>query len=199
MPIIRRLVSILSDMPSSARFGSLDTSLGRLYVGVTDFGVCAVIFKESLEQEQLEFLVDDSSNERPDDSMLSEVIKQIGAYFAGNLQAFSVSVDLSAVTPFTARVLEETRKLKFGQLTSYGQLANCLGGPRFSRAVGGALGRNPIPILIPCHRVIARNGGIGGFTGGLKLKQALLGLEGHSLSGHVPKLFSGCLDDRKVQ
>ena len=79
--------------------------------------------------------------------------------------------------------------IKFGCLTYYGQLATRLGNSGASRAVGSALGRNPVPILIPCHRVVSRNGGMGGFTPGLEIKRVLLELEGHVASGPSPKFF----------
>lgn len=89
-------------------------------------------------------------------------------------------LDLSAVRPFDRRVLEETRRIPPGRTVTYGELASTLGTPRLARAVGGALGRNPFPIVIPCHRVLAANGKPGGFSapGGLDTKRQLLAIEG---------------------
>ena len=165
------------------RFGSLDTPVGRLYVGTTDRGVCDVAFGQSSEREYRHRLLTRSPEIHRDDGGLAEVIAQLTAYFSGDLIRLSLAVDLRGVTPFTTRVLREVRKIRFGDVTSYGELATRLGSPGASRAVGGALGRNPVPIVIPCHRVVARGGRIGGFTGGLATKRILLGLEGHRLSG----------------
>ena len=119
---------------------------------------------------------------RRDDVGLVAGAHQVQAYFSGALTRFELPLDLRHVTPFTVRVLRETRKIQFGQLTSYGAIAVRIGSLGSSRAVGGALGRNPVPIIIPCHRVISADGGIGGFTGGLRAKCVLLGLEGHEFT-----------------
>ena len=160
------------------RFGQLQTPVGILFVGVTDQGVCDVTFGQSSERRYRARLLLRSPEVWRDDTGLAEVTEELRAYFASELTRFSLSVDLRGVTPFTARVLRETREIQFGQVTSYGALAARIGSPGASRAVGGALGRNPVPIIIPCHRVIAQGGGLGGFTGGLETKRTLLGLEG---------------------
>jgi methylated-DNA-[protein]-cysteine S-methyltransferase len=161
------------------RFGRLQTPVGTLFVGTTDTGVCDVTFGQSSEQRYRERLQRQSPEVWRDDAGLAPVTEELLAYFAGELTRFSLPVDLRQVTAFTARVLRETRKIEFGQVMSYGQLAAQIGSPGASRAVGGALGRNPVPIIVPCHRVIAQGGRIGGFTGGLPTKRTLLRLEGH--------------------
>ena len=103
------------------------------------------------------------------------------SYFSGNVTRFSIPLDLRVPTDFTDRVLRNASRIPFGQTMSYGEIAKRVDSPRASRAVGAALGRNPIPIVVPCHRVIASDGRIGGFTGGLAIKKALLRLEGHLL------------------
>lgn len=160
------------------RFGRLQTPVGVLFVGVTDQGVCDVTFGQPSERHYRERLSRWSPEVRLDQAGLAVVTEELRAYFAGELTRFSLAVDLRQVTAFTARVLRETRKLRFGQVTSYGTLAARIGSPGASRAVGGALGRNPVPIIVPCHRVLARGGQIGGFTGGLETKRVLLALEG---------------------
>ncbi len=160
------------------RFVRLQTPVGILFVGATDQGVCDVTFGQSSERRYRERLLRRSPEVWRDDTGLAEVTEELRAYFARELTRFSLPVDLRRVTPFTARVLRETRNIRFGQVTSYGALAARIGSPGASRAVGGALGRNPVPIIIPCHRVIAQSGRLGGFTGGLGTKRTLLGLEG---------------------
>ena len=144
------------------RFGRFPTPVGILFVGATDRGVCDVTFGQPSERRYRAHLLRRSPEVWRDDAGLEAVSAELRAYFAGELTRFSLSVDLRQVTPFTARVLRETRKIRFGQVTSYGALAARIGSPGASRAVGGALGRNPIPIIVPCHRVIARGGGLRG-------------------------------------
>ncbi len=104
--------------------------------------------------------------------------KKLEDYFAGKEVSFSdFPVDLSWATPFTRKVLEETRKIPWGKTVSYGELAKRVGNPRAFRAVGQALGRNLLPIIIPCHRVIGKKGDLVGFGLGLSWKKKLLELE----------------------
>ncbi len=116
---------------------------------------------------------------RRDDHALAAVLAELEAYFAGRLTRFTVPIDLRAVTDFTARVLRATRSIPFGKVRSYAHVARRVRAPGASRAVGRALGRNPVPIIVPCHRVIMHDGRVGGFTGGVYAKRALLWIEGH--------------------
>ena len=112
--------------------------------------------------------------------VLREAKKQLEAYFAGKLRSFDVPLRLEG-TPFRLRVWEELQKIPYGQVISYGELARRVGQPNAARAVGGANHHNPISIIVPCHRVIAAGGALGGYGGGLELKRALLKLEGADL------------------
>ena len=113
-------------------------------------------------------------------SVLREAKKQLEAYFAGKLRSFDVPLRLEG-TPFRLRVWEQLQKIPYGQVISYGELARRVGQPNAARAVGGANHHNPISIIVPCHRVIAAGGALGGYGGGLELKRALLKLEGADL------------------
>ena len=115
----------------------------------------------------------------PDQRAVSGVLDQLDSYFSGNVTRFSIPLDLRVPTDFTYRVLRNASRIPFGRTMSYGEIAKRVDSPCASRAVGGALGRNPLPIVIPCHRVIRGDGSIGGFTGGLDIKKHLLRLEGH--------------------
>jgi methylated-DNA-[protein]-cysteine S-methyltransferase len=106
--------------------------------------------------------------------------RELREYFAGTLTEFTVPVDLSATTPFTRKVLAALRKVPQGRTTSYGEIARRVGRPGAARAVGRAVGSNPVPVVVPCHRVLAADGGLGGFSLGLPLKRALLRHEGIS-------------------
>jgi methylated-DNA-[protein]-cysteine S-methyltransferase len=109
--------------------------------------------------------------------LLTEARRQIAEYLAGRLRDFTLKLDLGGMTPFQRRVLEATRKIPYGKTASYGDIARRIGSPRAARAVGGAQNRNPLPLCIPCHRVIGSDGSLVGFGGGLKLKSFLLDLE----------------------
>lgn len=112
--------------------------------------------------------------------VLRETKGQLEAYFAGTLREFDVPVHLAG-TPFRLRVWDELRKIPYGQVISYAELARRIGQPNAVRAVGGANHHNPIAIIVPCHRVIAADGSLCGYGGGLDLKRALLELEGADL------------------
>lgn len=103
--------------------------------------------------------------------------RELLAYFAGQLRSFSVPCDLSGLPPFTRDVLRITTQIPYGEVKSYGWVAERLGKPKATRAVGNALGRNRVPVIIPCHRVIRRDGSLGGYALGVKWKQRLLDLE----------------------
>jgi methylated-DNA-[protein]-cysteine S-methyltransferase len=109
---------------------------------------------------------------------LDPVRRELDEYFDGHRTAFDLDVDWSPMADFQRSVLTATAAIPFGGHASYGQVAESAGNPRASRAAGTALGRNPIPIVIPCHRVWAAGGKLGGYTGGLERKRALLELEG---------------------
>ncbi len=104
--------------------------------------------------------------------------RQLREYFAKKRRRFDLDLDLCATTPFQRRVLEALSKVGFGELLTYGELAAAIRKPRASRAIGGAMAKNPIPIIVPCHRVIAADGSLGGFSSGLGVKRWLHRHEG---------------------
>jgi len=112
----------------------------------------------------------------PDATAFAEAEDQLRAYFAGELKEFTLELTLNG-TPFQRSVWDQLRKIPYGETRSYGELAEALGNPSASRAVGLANGRNPIGIIVPCHRVVGANGGLTGYGGGLTRKRRLLDLE----------------------
>jgi methylated-DNA-[protein]-cysteine S-methyltransferase len=110
--------------------------------------------------------------------ILENVVHLLARYVEGEEVEFDVPVDLTALKPFTARVLTEIRRIPYGKTASYGTIARRLGQPNAARAVGQALKRNPIPVVIPCHRVVSYDGSLGGFSMGLDMKRRLLSIEG---------------------
>ena len=109
---------------------------------------------------------------------LDRVRRELDEYFAGTRQDFDLELDLTLARPFARKILAATARIPFGSTSTYGEIAAEAGSPGAARAAGGALGSNPIPIVVPCHRVLARNGTLHGYTGGLHRKQQLLELEG---------------------
>jgi methylated-DNA-[protein]-cysteine S-methyltransferase len=149
------------------------TSLGDLFIATTEQGVCMVDFDPN-SMDWIDLLA--GSTIRKDHAAVKPVFDEIQAYLAGDLRTFESDVDLFLASTYAQRVLQELRKTNFGEVTSYGELASRIGSS--PRAVGGAVGRNPVPIIVPCHRVLAGDGSLGGFSGGLHRKRALLAIEG---------------------
>ena len=159
-------------------FSSVRSPVGLVYFGMSDRGLCDVTFGLRHDADYRRRLGRRVPEIWRDDAALREVRAEFLAYFDGRTRKFSIPADLRGVTPFVGAVLRLAKRLPFGRVTSYGSLARRLGRPRASRAVGSALGRNPVPIVIPCHRVVRATGMLGGYVGGARAKRALLRLEG---------------------
>jgi methylated-DNA-[protein]-cysteine S-methyltransferase len=110
------------------------------------------------------------------------VRRELDDYFTGRRREFDVELDLAAVPAFHRSVLDELTRIPYGETRTYGSLAARVGSPKAARAVGGACNRNPIPIVVPCHRVVGSTGSLVGYAGGLERKRALLALEGAILA-----------------
>ena len=158
-----------------------DSPIGPLLVAATLRGVCEIAFDPDpdAEVERLARLhgVRVLRSARP----LDEARRELAEYFEGRRQDFDLPVDLSAVPAFQQIVLAELQRVPYGQVDTYGGLAARIGKPKAARAVGGALNRNPVPIVVPCHRIVGSSGSLVGYAGGLERKQLLLSLEGGTL------------------
>ena len=160
-------------------FGTLDSPLGQLTVFVTSRGLLRVAYvSESPESVLAEVSARVSPRILRAPSRTDAARRELDAYFAGKRHSFDLKVDWSLVRGFAADVLRQTARIPFGAVRSYGQVAAQAGSPRAARAAGNALGSNPIPIVVPCHRVLHADGGLGGYSGGLDRKRFLLALEG---------------------
>ena len=157
----------------------LDTPIGKIKIVGTKRGVC---FVDLVPKSEVDFKLDMEKRfgVRPikDVIELVDAADEFIAYFAGELKEFTVPLDISAGTEFQKTVWTHLRKIPFGQVRSYKWLAERIGKPKACRAVGNANGKNPIPIIIPCHRIIETNGGLGGFSSGIDIKRRLLMHEG---------------------
>lgn len=164
------------------RWDVVESPLGPLYVAASKRGVCCVGL--GISRQAFLDMLDPTARAERDPAAVAEATRQLQEYLAGQRQTVDVPVDLSRLTPFQRKVLQATRKIPRGTVWTYGQVARKVGNPRAARAVGQALARNPVPIIIPCHRVIASDGGLGGYGGGsgLDTKRWLLRLEQAPLS-----------------
>jgi methylated-DNA-[protein]-cysteine S-methyltransferase len=164
----------------SVRYFVQPSPLGELLIGVSPDGLCLIHWGDpDSALERLHLTFEDVRKV----ASIPSVGAQLDEYLAGERRSFALPLDLTMTSPFGRRALAELSKVPFGELTTYGGLAQRV--HTSPRAVGGAVGRNPIPIVIPCHRVVAAGGAIGGFSGGLERKHFLLGLEGHPVPADV--------------
>jgi O-6-methylguanine DNA methyltransferase len=159
------------------------TPVGDLMVAVSENGVLALRFGGGEEAFCLNLKDRYGVEARRDPARVAGVLEQLSEYFEGSRDEFELEYDLDKLTPFQQEVLEALQDVPQGDWVTYRELAERIGRARASRAVGQALGRNPIPILIPCHRVIASDGSLGGYSGvgGVETKRKLLEFEGADL------------------
>jgi methylated-DNA-[protein]-cysteine S-methyltransferase len=160
-------------------YASVDSPFGSLLVAGTGRGLVRLAFPEEPVEDVLQRLAQRLSPrivEAP--GALEEVRRELDAYFAGGRRAFDVPLDWALIGPFAGRVLKATAEIPYGEVLTYADVAGVAGSPRGSRAAGNALGSNPIPIVIPCHRVLRSGGSLGGYGGGVERKRWLLELEG---------------------
>jgi methylated-DNA-[protein]-cysteine S-methyltransferase len=155
------------------------TDWGPLYLAATAQGLCLVAFRTEPTPTELRHLkrYGVAAPEPGSTPVLAESVRQLGEYFAGQRRAFELPLDLRG-TPFQRAVWDALLRIPFGESRSYSGLAQELGRPRAARAVGQAVGANPVSIIVPCHRVLGQNGSLTGYGGGLERKVALLWLEG---------------------
>lgn len=155
----------------------IDSPLGPITLAASTLGLCGLWFDEQkhgpTDADKQHWHSD------PDHPVLKDCADQLQAYFAGTPVLFNMALDLSSGTPFQQAVWHALRHIPSGQSQSYGGLARQLDNPKAVRAVGSAVGRNPVSIIVPCHRVLGTDGQLTGYAGGQWRKQALLQLEGH--------------------
>ncbi|MET7285115.1 methylated-DNA--[protein]-cysteine S-methyltransferase [Streptomyces sp. NPDC005573] len=162
----------------------VDTTIGPLLLATTPDGLVNVVFHvtDAVRARALEGLtarLGTAPVEDPGSPLLAEAIRQVDEYFAGRRRSFELPLDWSLISGFNRQVLRELASgVPYGTVVGYGDLARRVGRPDGAQAVGNAMGSNPLPVVVPCHRVVESDGGIGGFGGGLETKRKLLALEG---------------------
>lgn len=157
-------------------WAGFDSPLGRIHLAAGPEGLHRVEF-DAEEQEFLDSL-EPRAQLRKDGPNILPAVRALEAYFSSEPRPFELAVNLRSMTEFRQKVLQWIRTIPPGRVVTYGQVAEQIGNPGAARAVGQALGANPIPIVVPCHRVIASDGSLGGYSGGLHIKEYLLQHEG---------------------
>ncbi len=161
------------------------TRVGPLYVAVNERGVVALDFGVSEQEFVARVAQRTKATLVRSDDQAAEALKQVQEYLEGKRTTFDLPLDMSPMSEFQRRVLNIALKIPRGKYLTYGDVAKAIGKPQASRAVGQALGHNPVPIVIPCHRVLGSDGSLHGYSGGggIQTKAWLLRLEGASLPG----------------
>lgn len=162
-------------------YAELDSPVGPIVAAATPHGLVRLAYRDADggTDAVLARLADRLSPrivEAP--ARLDAARRELDEFFAGTRRRFALEVDLALASPFARRILAATAAIPFGATATYREMAVAAGSPGATRAAGNALGSNPVPIVIPCHRVLRTGGGIGGYTGGLEIKERLLALEG---------------------
>ena len=153
-------------MDSLTEYGSVDTPIGAVEIGVQAAHVVSLFFVECPR-----------NTTPPKSRVLQLATDQVEAYFQGRLQAFDIPLDMAG-TPFQQSVWQALLAIPFGRTASYQQIADAVGNPKAVRAVGAANGQNPVSLIVPCHRIIGKNGSLAGYGGGIWRKEWLLRHEG---------------------
>jgi methylated-DNA-[protein]-cysteine S-methyltransferase len=159
------------------RYDIVESPVGDLFVAATERGLCRI----SYHPDGMEDVLAHTFGPRVLRTPLDEVRRELDEYFDGTRREFDLPLDVR-VAPFYADVLAELARVPYGRTDTYGSLAAKVGRPRAARAVGTVMNRNPIPIVLPCHRILGANGSLTGYAGGLDVKLRLLQLEGAMLT-----------------
>ena len=174
----RLIARARKDGLATVGYDRLDSPLGPLWVAISAKGVATIHYGAEPTERELRRLVRVyGPGVVPDHRRASPLARELDQYFRGKRRTFDIPIDLAGLTPFQVRVLAQTAKIPFGELLTYRTIAKRIGNEKASRAVGGAVGANPIPIIVPCHRVVATDGSLGGYAGGLDAKRTLLAIE----------------------
>lgn len=174
----RLLARARRDGLETVGYGVVDSPLGPLWIAVGPKGVLSIHYGPAPSHAELARIVRTyGPGVLPDPRRADPVARQLDQYFNGKRKTFDIEVDLSPLTPFQRRILGATARVAYGEVATYAKVAAKAGNERASRAAGAALGANPVPIVVPCHRILASDGTLGGYAGGLPAKRVLLQLE----------------------
>ncbi|HVP03644.1 MAG TPA: methylated-DNA--[protein]-cysteine S-methyltransferase [Solirubrobacteraceae bacterium] len=166
--------------PADVRYAELETPVGVVVAVITRKGLARLDYEDWFGG--LDAVLEDvaarlSPRILRGGAALDPVARELDEYFAGRRRTFDLPIDWTLVPAFGRRVLRATARIPYGEVATYGEVAARAGSPHGARAAGNALGANPVPIVVPCHRVVRAGGGLGGYTGGIERKQRLLAVE----------------------
>jgi methylated-DNA-[protein]-cysteine S-methyltransferase len=166
-------------------YATLDSPVGTLLLASTGRGLVRIAYLDGGDEELVlaELAARISPRVLAAPRKLDGARRELEEYFGGRRRRFDLGLDWRLTQGFGRRVLKATARIPYGALSTYKGVAAEAGSPRGSRAAGNALGSNPLPIIVPCHRVLHSNGGLGGYTGGIERKRLLLGVEGAAMTG----------------
>lgn len=156
---------------------TFNTDMGWVGMLASAKGLLGTTLPQHSAQEAHHLLGDSVNHATCSPHLFKDLMERFKVYFSGHRTTFLDKIDLSGATHFQREVWEITRRIPYGETRSYGWVAEQIKKPRAARAVGQALGKNPLPIIVPCHRVVTSNGKLGGFSGGVEMKRHLLSLE----------------------
>ena len=175
--LIKMWFTTVDTMNTGLRYTVFQTDASWISIVGSAEGLRCVTLPLHSSQEALEQSGDEIKHAVQSSELFNDLIERFRMYFGGNKTAFPDKLDLSGATPFQCKVWQASRLIPYGETRSYAWVANQIKNPKAARAVGQALGKNPLPIIVPCHRVITSDGKLGGFGGGLEMKRRLLSLE----------------------
>ncbi len=164
-------------MTEELSYTIFDTDMGWVGIFGSAKGLLGITLPQRSTQEVCQLLGDSVNRATYSLRLFDDLMERLKVYFSGHRTTFPDKLDLSRATHFQREVWEITRRIPYGETRSYAWVAEQIKKPRAARAVGQALGKNPLPIIVPCHRVIASDGKLGGFGGGIEMKRYLLLLE----------------------
>ena len=164
-------------MPGRLKYITFSTDMGWVGMLASAKGLLVTTLPQRSAQEACQLLGDSVSYATWSPHLFKDLMERLKVYFSGHRTTFPDKLDLSRATHFQREVWEITRLIPYGETRSYAWVAEQIKKPQAVRAVGQALGKNPLPIIVPCHRVVASNGKLGGFSGGVEMKRYLLSLE----------------------
>jgi methylated-DNA-[protein]-cysteine S-methyltransferase len=158
-------------------YATLDSPVGKLLLATTPRGLVRIAYIDAFDEDSVLESLASAISPRVIAAPLDEPRRELDEYLAGARRRFDIALDWQLIRGFGRRVLEATARVPYGSVSTYKRVAAEAGNERASRAAGNALGSNPLPIVVPCHRILHSGGGLGGYTGGLERKQTLLALE----------------------
>lgn len=164
-------------MTGELEYVTFKTDMGWVGIKSSAKGLLGITLPQRSAQEAFQLLGDSANYATQSSHLFADLMERLRSYFGGQMVTFADHIDFSGATPFQREVWETTRLIPYGETRSYHWVAEQIGKPKAMRAVGQALGKNPLPVVVPCHRVLASDGKLGGFSGGVEVKRQLLSLE----------------------